>query len=286
MRTLQIIKNQYDNIMKPLKWSNKVASNFINIIKIPYIIEKKDMIPQWKFVNVNNTKRCTESMETLDILILDFDDENYSIKEFENKFREFRYILHTSHSYNGTNQKFRVFLFLDKEYNINRLFFKGHYEQFNTYLLLLKKFEHVDPASFVRAQFFKMPSIKTKDSPYYYHINNGKTFNFSKEIGFEFDIAYNNCIEKQDEYLRYLDIKIKKSNKNGNIDLSNAKAFIDSKIESCEDGCRHNIVFALACWWKKIGGNFEDFESIMPSWADKSYKKQMNGLRKEWLKLR
>ena len=62
MRTIQTIENQYDNVMKPLVWSEKVAKNFINVIKHPVIVEKKDMIPQWKFCTVTDSKRRTESI--------------------------------------------------------------------------------------------------------------------------------------------------------------------------------------------------------------------------------
>ena len=91
MRTIQTIQNQYDNIMKPLVWSDKVAKNFLNCIKNPIVIEKKDMIPQWKICTVNDNKRRTESIGSTDVLILDYDDPNYSIKEFEDNFREYFY---------------------------------------------------------------------------------------------------------------------------------------------------------------------------------------------------
>lgn len=286
MRTIQTIKNQYDNVMKPLEWNAKVADNFIKTIKKPIIVEKKDLIPQWKICTVNNTKRRTESMESTDVLILDFDDPGYSIKEFEDTYREYRYILHTTHSYDGNNQKFRVFLFLDREYNINRLFYKGYHKQFSPYYFLLNQFEHIDPASFVKAQFFKVPAIKTADAPYYYNINNGKVFNLDEVLGFEFKMAYDNCIEKQEEHLRKLEKQVEKWRKKNGGDLTKAKEFIVEKIEQCNAGGRHNTVFALACWWKKIGGTFAEFESIMPSWSDVSFKKQMAHLRNEWVRLR
>ena len=168
MRTLQYIENQFDNVMKALEWNKSTQSKFTYVIKHPLIITEKSMIPQWKFCTVNGDKRCTDNIGMSDIIILDFDDPTYSIKEFEKTFREFRYVLHTSHSYDGTNQKFRVFLFLNQEYDLNRLFFKCHNTAFSPYHMLINYFNKVDKASFVRAQFFKVPCVKYKGAPYYY----------------------------------------------------------------------------------------------------------------------
>lgn len=286
-RQLNIINNQYDNIMKPLVWSNKVARNFINSIKNPLIIEKKDMIPQWKFCSILDTKRRTESIGSTDVLILDYDDPNYSIKEFEDNFREYFYILHTSHSYDGTNQKFRVFLFLDKEYDINRMFYKCFNQAFSPYHFLVNFFLHADKASFTRCQFFKVPAIKYKGAPYYYSCHNGKLFDPASAIGFEFRMAYEYCVEKQEEHLKQLEKRAKWYRKmHGSIDLTNAKQYINEKIETCEAGGRHMQILGLACWFKKIGGTFKEFEEIMPSWADKGFHKQMEHIRHEWDRFR
>lgn len=286
MRIIQTIKNQYDNNMRPLEWNEEVGKRFVYMIRHPLIVEKKDEIPQWKICTVNGTKRKTENMGSTDVLILDFDDPDYSITEFENTFREFRFILHSSHSYDGRNQKFRVFLFLDKEYEINRLFYKGHSKQFSPFYFLIAKFEHVDPASFVKAQFFKLPAIKRKGAPYFWKVNNGKLFNIEQELGFEFKLAYDNCIEKQEEYLRKMEKEAEHWRKINGADLTHAKAYVQEKIENSPEGGRHNQIFSLACWWKKIGGTYAEFTQIMPSWADKSYSKQMQRLEREWTSLR
>lgn len=287
MRYIQTIKNQFDNNMRPLEWNKTVAKNFINSIKKPIIIESKDNIPQWKIVSVKGTKRCTENMGTTDVLMLDYDDKDYSIEEFERKFSRFYYILHTSYSYDGIKQKFRVFLFLDKEYEINRLFFKCSNKPFSAWHLLVKYFEHADVASFTKAQFFKVPAIKTADSPYYYKLNNGALFNPIKEIGFEFKMCYEYGPEKQEEYLRQKEKEYEKFRKKyGMADLSKAKEYIEEKIESAPDGGRHNVIFGLATWWKHIGGMYADFASILPSWADRSFHKQLEHLRLEWDRLK
>lgn len=287
MRTLATIKNQYDNNLRCFEWSKSVAQGFMKSIKEPLIVEKKDMIPQWKFCTALGPKRCTENMGVTDILILDFDDANYSIKEFEDSFRDYFYILHTSHSYDGTNQKFRVFLFLDQEYDIQRLFFKASDKTFSPYHYLINYFEHVDPASFVKAQFFKMPAIKAEGAPYYYHTNNGKLFNIVDILGFEFKMAYDYCIERQEEHLRKLQKAYEKwRKKNGGLNLTKAKEYIEQKIESTSEGGRHNTIFGLACWFKKIGGSYEEFSQIIPSWADRDFHKQLRHIELEWAKLR
>lgn len=272
--------------MKPLSWSENVAKNFINSIKNPLIIEKKELIPQWKFCTINGTKRQTENIGSTDILILDFDSPTYTIKEFENTFRNFMYVLHTSHSYDGTNQKFRVFLFMDQEYDIQRLFFKGHNEAFSPYHFMLKYFPTADKASFTKCQFFKVAAIKEKGAPYYYKINNGEPFNPFKELGYEFKLAYELCQEKQTEYL----LAKKKQNEmfrklKGDMNLDNAKKYVAEKIENCESGSRHMTVFALSAWFKHIGGTFEEFSELLPSWADRGYYKQLKHIQSEWDRL-
>lgn len=286
MRVLCYIKNQYDNEMHPMEWSDKAARQFMHVIEHPLVVEKKDMIPQWKFCTVNGTKRQTENIGTTDILILDFDSPTYTIKEFENTFRDFMYVLHTSHSYDGTNQKFRVFLFLDKEYDIQQLFFKCHNEAFSPYHFLVKFFPNADKASFVKAQFYKMPAIKEKGAPYYYKINNGRLFCPFKELGYEFKMAYELCQEKQAEYL----LAKKKQSEiyrklKGDMNLDNAKKYIAEKIENCESGSRHMTIFTLSAWFKHIGGTFEEFSELLPSWADRGYYKQLKHIQSEWDRL-
>ena len=287
MRTIQMINNQYDTKLRSLVWSKEVAKLFMDAIKYPLIITDKDKIPQWKFCTVTEQVRKTENIGSTDVLILDFDDPNYSIKEFEDNFREYFYVLHTSHSYDGTNQKFRVFLFLDKEYDINRLFYKCHNQAFSPYHFLIKFFPYADKASFIRAQFFKCPAIKSKTAPYYYKCNNGKLFDPVKAIGFEFKMAYEYCIEKQEAYVKKMEKEAAWWRKmHGGVDLSHAKQYITEKIEACTEGGRHMTVLSLATWFKKIGGTFKEFEEIMPSWADKGYHKQMERIRLEWDRFR
>lgn len=269
-----------------MEWSDKAARQFMHVIEHPLVVEKKDMIPQWKFCTVNGTKRQTENIGTTDILILDFDSPTYTIKEFENTFRDFMYVLHTSHSYDGTNQKFRVFLFLDKEYDIQQLFFKCHNEAFSPYHFLVKFFPNADKASFVKAQFYKMPAIKEKGAPYYYKINNGRLFCPFKELGYEFKMAYELCQEKQAEYL----LAKKKQSEiyrklKGDMNLDNAKKYIAEKIENAPAGNRHMQIFSAAAWFKRIGGTYDEFTEMEPSWADRAYYKQIRRLASEWDRL-
>lgn len=286
MRYIQTIKNQFDNKCKPIEWNKAVAENTIKAIMNPRVVEDKSKIPQWKFCSMKGEKRCTENMGSTDILMLDYDSTEYTIEQFQNRFRDYRYILHTSYSYDGVNQKFRVLLFLDKEYEINRFFFKGSQKQWSPYFYLIAFFDHVDPASFVRAQFFKCPAVKSKGSPYYYKINDGKKFNPFEEIEF-FEQAYNECEWRQQNYLRDLEasyMKSRKRNKTG--DLTKAKEYVEKTIESAPEGTRHNQIFALACWWKHIGGTYFDFKQIMPTWADSSYNHQLDRLEREWMNLK
>ena len=89
MRTLQYIKNQFDNVMKPMVWDKSTQAKFMHVIKNPLVIKEKSMIPQWKFCTATGDKRCTDNIGMSDILILDFDDPNYSIKEFEKQLKKY-----------------------------------------------------------------------------------------------------------------------------------------------------------------------------------------------------
>lgn len=280
---LETITNQYDSVMRGVEIDEKVMNNVINLIKNPLIVSDKSKIPQWKFCTVSDSKRCTESIKTTNILILDFDDSNFTYQEFENRFRAFKYYLHTSYSYDGKNSKFRVLLFLDKEYEVGKLFLKCHDIAFSPYHKLLNYFPHVDPASFVRAQFFKMPALKMRSNPYYYNIHDGKLFNPEAEIeGFSFAMLLGE--QKQEEYYRRLEMeRNKKFPDAANQDRSRAIDYIKRKFEQMPEGQRHMGIFSLANFFAGIGGSWEEFSQIpKPSWADKGFHNQIKRLRKEW----
>lgn len=280
---LATINNQFDNKMKGLEIDKKVWTNVLNLIKNPLIVTDKAQIPQWKFCTVKGENRCTENIGVTNILILDFDDKDYTYQEFEKRFREYRYIIHTSHSYDGTNNKFRVLLFMDKEYEIDKLFAKCYDKTFSPYEYLMRYFPHIDPASFVKAQFFKMPAVKSKDAPYYYNIHNGKLWSPEAIEGFPF--AYTLCEQKQDEYIRNLERERAKK-RTDNQDLSRAIDFVKRKLAELPAGMRHNGVFGIAAWFAGIGGSYEEFRNIeKPAWADRAYDKQIKRLALEWHKL-
>lgn len=284
MKTIQVIQNQFDNKMKQIEVNKDVLSHLVNVIKHPMLVEDKNYIPQWKFCSVLDSKRCNENMDKTDILMLDYDDNCMTIEDFKNRYREYKWILHTSYSYDGIKQKFRVLLFLDKEYEIEKMFYKCSERAYSPYHYLIDTFEYIDPASFVKSQFFKVPAIKTKDSPYVYYFNNGKPFNLFDIEGYK--IAYDECIYKQQEYLRKLEREYERFRKKNQGDLTKAKEYIDKKIESTPEGQRHNAIFGLAAWWKHLGGTYSEFASIIPNWADKQYHKQITRLATEWQKIK
>lgn len=281
---LVTINNQFDNKMQTVVVDKDVFAKIVNLVKHPLIIPDKTLIPQWKFCTTRGEKRCTENIGSTDMLILDFDDANYTIREFENSFKIYKYILHTSHSYNGKNNKFRVLLFLDKEYDINRLFYKCHDKTFSPYQFMLNSFPHVDPASFVKAQFFKMPALKEPNAPYYYSFHNGKLWSPERIEGFPF--AYALCEQKQEEHIRTIAAENKK-NRDPNQDMTKALDFVKRKLDAMPAGLRHNGVFGLAVWFAGIGGSYDEFRSIpRPTWADRKFDKQIEKLANEWHKLR
>src|SRR5574344_904775 len=113
---LATINNQFDNKIRGLEVNKDVWAKVLQIVREPLIVPDKAKIPQWKFCSIKGEQRCTENIGSTNLMILDFDDSSYTIAEFESQFREYKYILHTSWSSDGTNSKFRVLLFLDKEY--------------------------------------------------------------------------------------------------------------------------------------------------------------------------
>lgn len=281
--TLVTINNQFDAVMQSIEVNSSVFLKIMNLVKNPLIIPEKSQIPQWKFCTITGNKRCTENIGSSDVLILDFDSDLYTIKEFEETYKAFKYILHTSHSYNGHNNKFRVLLFLDKNYEVNRLFYKCHDKTFSPYNFLLNHFKNVDPASFVKAQFFKMPAVKAPGAPYYFNIHDGIKWSPESIEGFSF--AYSLCEQKQEEYYRKIEEE-HKTTRSQSEDLSRAMKYIKEKLESIPDGERHMKVFSLASWFCKIGGTYQEFSSIQPPrWADRNYFKQIKRLRNEWNKL-
>ena len=281
---LATINNQFDNKIRGLTVDKNVWGKVLQIVREPLIVPDKTKIPQWKFCTIKGEQRCTENIGSTNLLILDFDDCSYSFKEFESQFREYKYILHTSWSYDGNNSKFRVLLFLDKEYEISRLFFKCHDKTFSPYHYMLNAFPHIDPASFVKAQFFKMPAIKAPGVPYYFSIHNGRPWSPMEIEGFSF--AYAMCEMKQEEYIKKLEEEnAKRRKREPNQDMSKAIEFATRKMNETPAGLRHNAVFGLASWFAGIGGTYSEFAQIRPTWADKQYDKQIKRLATEWYKI-
>lgn len=283
---IQRIKSQYDNVM--VQFDIPFVEVYEKIVKTPIIVEDKDKIPQWKFASVNSNKRCTEAMNTTSVLMLDYDDKGMTIEKFKKAFEDYEYILHTSYSYDKEHEKFRVLLKLDKEYEINRLFFKNTDKQFSPYHILLEAFDKIDPASFVKAQFFKIPAIKVKNADYKSEYHSGKPFNLFEDIHTmsNYEIAYTTCETVYNNYLRELAKRAEQIKKaRGNDDLSAAKKYVEKSIEGAAEGERHNKVFSLACWWKRLGGTYPEFAQIMPTWADSSFDRQLRRLNREWYKL-
>lgn len=282
---VQLINNQFDSDMKCKELDKTVQKKILECVTKPIVINDKANIPQWKFCTVKGSKRCTDNMGSTNILILDYDDSNYTYKEFEHQFQEYQYILHTSYSYNGTNSKFRVLLFLDKEYEIDRMFCKlNEHNHLSPYHLLLTYFQHVDPASFVKAQFFKVPAVATENAPYYKNIHSGKLFNlFENIVGYE--MGYSRCkdIEKQQHKESVARAAVMRTQFNG--DMTRAIEYVKRKMEEAPPGMRHNCIFGLAAWFSKVGGDYFTFSQIKPSWADKKYDNQIKRLQKEWDKI-
>jgi hypothetical protein len=279
---IQNIKSQFDNVMVPLEINEGVMKNVIHCIEDPITCPNKDNIPQWKFCTVKNNIRCNDSMDKTNILILDFDDKGYSYEEFEDRFRRYKYFLHTSYSYDGFNSKFRVLLFLDKEYDIERMFCRNTEALYSPYSLLLTYFNHVDKASFVKSQFFKVPAIKDKTSPYYYNIHDGELFDMNNIPQYMF--AYLNCLEHREHDRRDRETKARVFRTQSG-DLTKALDFVKRKMEETPAGERHNAVFGLGAWYKHCGGDYLTYSRIKPTWADKKFDKQMQRLEREWNKL-
>ena len=280
---IQLINNQFDSDMESLEWNASTYNKIKESVEQPITVLDKTKIPQWKFCTVKGKKRCTDNMDSTNVLILDFDDAGYTYQEFEHQFQEYQYILHTSYSYNGQNSKFRVLLFLDKEYEINKMFFKSETLIFSPYNYLLNHFQHVDPASFVKAQFFKVPAVAGENAPYYYSIHSGKLFNLFDIPGYQ--IAYIGCEdhEKEQKKQRMAKYAVMKTQFNG--DMTNAINYVKRKMEEAPSGLRHNAIFGLAAWLSKVGGDYQTFSRIRPSWADKTFDKQIKRLEKEWDKI-
>ena len=111
----------------------------------------------------------------------------------------------------------------------------------------------------------------------------GKCFNLFDIEGYK--IAYDECYIKQEEYLRKLEKEYERFRKKNQGDLSKAKEYVEKKIDSTPEGQRHNCIFGLAAWFSRIGGSYEEFSRILPSWADKQYKNQVKRLASEWTKI-
>jgi hypothetical protein len=148
---------------------------------------------------------------------------------------------------------------------------------------LLQYFNHVDKASFVKSQFFKVPAVKDKTSPYYYNIHDGELFSLNNIDTFMF--AYTECKQFLENEKRDREVKSQVFKTQYTGDLTKAYEFVKRKMEEALPGERHNAVFGLGAFYQHCGGDYDTFSRIRPTWADKKFDNQMKRLEKEWFKL-
>ena len=68
---IQLINNQFDSDMKSLEWNASTYNKIKESVEQPITVLDKTKIPQWKFCTVKGKKRCTDNMDSTNVLILD-----------------------------------------------------------------------------------------------------------------------------------------------------------------------------------------------------------------------
>ena len=109
------------------------------------------------------TKTSRDNFQYITGLILDIDD-NLSIEEAKEEFKDYKYIIYTTHNHTNEKNKYRLILDFDT-YEMNLT----EYEQFIKGFETFRIYNKIDKASFSVSQRFVCPSI---NSLYYY--NEGK----------------------------------------------------------------------------------------------------------------
>lgn len=202
-------------------------------VKSPTEFERKDDVPMMCMAEFifPNLGRCYSNFKSLDCewLALDFDD-NITINDFMNFFKEYDYILYTSFNHTAAHHKFRVLLHYEG-LNFPALGNTFDEQKSNWHFTLEQMFPHADKNAMDMTRAFYLPAARPE---YFYHINEtGKKFYLPmmrrpilKTEGYDGIIAkhYKNNTtidarrKKNVEY--YLSTSFNKINGNGNSNTS------------------------------------------------------------------
>lgn len=161
-------------------YSSYSQAEFENLLKNPLVLSDKTYAPLWIWGRMNETvemdptdrlPRCTgDNIDTISCLQLDFDDGTMSIKQFEDTYKDYSYILYTSYSYGFKNpgtDRFRVILPLKAPLPVKYLGLSDLKDE------LLEAFPGVDTTCFDRGHWQCVPVVRDKKAPYYSNIHKG-----------------------------------------------------------------------------------------------------------------
>ena len=253
----QTILNNYDNIL--LQYDVSITKMIKEPVALP-----KDEVPLWLFVTLKpnaTTDRKQNNYDTIHTLIIEFDDGT-SIKDFQSKYAQYKYALHTTSSHKPEHNKFRVLLPLDKSYDYQL------FKQQNVKQSLIQHFKGIDPSCF--SNFQKIPALPSNPTDYYYYFNKGEiSFGYS-EIECEVNKLKLIDISKQqmNDTLQSLKPQMKT-----NIEAYKNKVWESvendiSKIPPTKNGNRYNNLVTLTA--KMCNAKFPDGYNIFENYEIES----------------
>lgn len=162
---IQVIKNRFDNQLKEYHVDlSKLVQYPLNVPK-----DKCMLFKCLSLLPISNGRRTQENYDKILALELDF-DSNISIKEFEEKYKQFEYYLYTTSSHSRHNNKFRVIVPL--KFPVS---FKLYSDKLFIECLTIF-WEGIDSSCF--KNFHNMPNKPQNGEEYYYKINSGELWSF------------------------------------------------------------------------------------------------------------
>lgn len=265
-----IKQNQYSKFMSYNFIYNDL---YIYNIKNPNILINKSEIPlsiygkpvaMPELDSDTSEARCIGlNIDSIFALQLDY-DSGVSIKQFQEEFKEYKYILYTSYSYGfKEHDRFRVIFPLEE--NLPYRYLTVSSVKNNLKLM----FQGCDTCCFDCGHWQAGPAIRSKTAPYYYEFHEGKKLRLPID---KYKESYEELIYKE-EHKEVIETSEYS-------DFTNALSYVQKQLNECPigAGCRNHTLYVNLSWLKKIGCPLSEIENSLLIWND--YFKDYNNMKK------
>ena len=231
-------------------------------------LEKQNQIA-WQFLTTkeNKTYYQTDRMvDKLTAIMLDFDNEKYSIQDAKNDYKEYMFYMYTSWSHKPSHNKFRIILPLANTIDYNKFQTTDIRDACKVF------FKASDPTSFTHTRKMFMPY----EGPFYeYYINKGEYFNIDRLSTTIEHIRIKNTMETTLKSLY-----IKPIYEGINWDLCEKE--LDAIVNLPDNSGRYGKILTWIGKWKTISKNENEIERIFRNSSYNELKNKQSLLKLIW----